>query len=117
MGTSRHPTVERHSIPSVLVVGGSRLLVDATDKAANLPTVTAIKTCEIKGAATLAAQIRPYAIVVNDSLYGFDSAEFDALARDVGAAVVVVDVTGKTQKQLQTELLPQIAQAYKNFFR
>ena len=38
-----------------------------------------------------AAELRPFAIVMHEDMYAFDSKEFDALARDVRAALIVVD--------------------------
>jgi hypothetical protein len=50
-----------------------------------------LKHCELAQAPTLVAERRPLAIVLQHDLYEFDPREFDALARDVGAALLRVD--------------------------
>jgi hypothetical protein len=45
----------------------------------------------LREAPTRAAELRPFAIVVHEDLHAFDSVEFDSLARDVSAELVVVD--------------------------
>ena len=45
-------------------------------------------TCELRDAPTRVAELWPFAIAMSDDLYAFDSAESDALARDVRARLI-----------------------------
>jgi hypothetical protein len=65
----------------------------------------------------MVATWRPFAIVLSEEIYAFDAAEFDALARDVQAALIAVPTDGKTQKALQEKLMPVIAEAFRAHFR
>ncbi|WP_437825482.1 hypothetical protein [Sorangium sp. So ce1153] len=47
--------------------------------------------CDAATAATIAAERRPLAIVMSNSVYAMDPAEFDALARDVRSTLVRLD--------------------------
>jgi hypothetical protein len=46
--------------------------------------------CDVSSVATVVAECRPYALVVPRVLYEFGGDEFNALARDVDAELVVV---------------------------
>lgn len=73
----------------VLVGGGGRLAHSALD-AAMASSGARLVTTELSRAATVCAEARPYAIVIPQEVYDFGGSEFDALARDVGAGLVVV---------------------------
>ncbi|XXT14478.1 hypothetical protein WME94_29945 [Sorangium sp. So ce429] len=47
--------------------------------------------CDAATAATIAAERRPLAIIMSNSVYAMDPAEFDALARDVRSTLVRLD--------------------------
>ncbi|XYH92638.1 hypothetical protein ACMHYB_32770 [Sorangium sp. So ce1128] len=47
--------------------------------------------CDAATAATIAAERRPLAIILSNSVYAMDPAEFDALARDVRSTLVRLD--------------------------
>jgi hypothetical protein len=78
------------TLPSVLAVHCStdllRRCVDAAAKAG----MTA-RECDLRSMGRQATQRRPVAMVVPSYLHEFDPTEFEALARDVGAALLVVD--------------------------
>lgn len=46
--------------------------------------------CDVSSVATVVAECRPYALIVPRVLYEFGGDEFNALARDVDAELVVV---------------------------
>ena len=46
--------------------------------------------CDLSSMTTVAAESRPYAIVVPRDVYEFGRSEFDALARDLDTGLVVV---------------------------
>jgi hypothetical protein len=101
----------------VLVIGGPDQLVEATRRAAALVTNAAVVTAEVSTAATKAAHARPFAIVVSDELYGFDSSEFDALARDVQASLIALPSDGVSVRTLQQRLTPLVMDAYREYFQ
>lgn len=49
-----------------------------------------VVAADIASVATVAAEGRPYAIVIPRDVYDFGASEFDALARDLSAGLVVV---------------------------
>lgn len=108
--------MEHRPAISVVVVGGPDELVDATKHAALTATTARVHSCDLSQAATTVARIRPYAIVVDESVYGFDSSEFDALARDVNAEIVRVDSSGKSAADLRQRLLAPLTDAFRTHF-
>ena len=73
----------------VLIAGSERLLVTTTHAAASASGARVLQVT-MKNAATLAAETRPYALVVPRDVHEFGASEFEALARDVDAELVVV---------------------------
>ena len=57
--------------------------------------------------------MRPYAIVLSDDIYQFDSEEFHALARDVGAQVIHTNTSDLSTEELEKILLPALKNAYR----
>lgn len=114
--SSRRPTLEHTKILAVLVIGGPDELVEATRRAASLVTNAAVVTADVASAATKVAITRPFAIVVSDELYGFDSGEFDALARDVKASLIALPSDGVSVRTLQQRLTPLVMDAYREHF-
>jgi hypothetical protein len=78
------------TMPSVLAVHCSADLLRRCVDAAALAGMTA-RECDLRSMGRQAAQRRPTAIVVPSYLHEFDPTEFDALAREVGAALLIVD--------------------------
>jgi hypothetical protein len=111
MSRSRRPTLEQGPSLTVVVVGGPEALIDATKHAALTATAARVVACDMKSAATRIAEVRPFAIVVSESVYGFDATEFDALARDVGARVIAIDPEGLSAAELRSRLLSPLAEA------
>lgn len=73
-----------------MVVGGSPRLVEATKRAATSACGAHVAVATLETAASVATQSRPFGIVVPKDLYEFGGSEFDALARDVRAELIVV---------------------------
>jgi hypothetical protein len=86
-------TREMMRIEAVLVVGSQALIRAVRDSVRKLGRADVV-TCEVREAQTRAAELRPFAIVMYDDVYAFDSTEFDALARDVRAELIVVTEDG-----------------------
>ena len=97
----------------VVVVGGPRELVDAARLAAGVAAAARVETAELASAATVVATHRPFAIVMSEDIYAFDSAEFDALARDVNATLLKIDMTGMDAVKLERALMPKLGRAHR----
>jgi hypothetical protein len=69
--------------------------------------------CELRDAPTRVAELWPFAIIMSEDLYAFDAAEFDALARDVSARLITVQVLSPTQIRDEAEIGPKILEAFK----
>lgn len=107
------PTAIPQPIATVVVVGGPKSLVDATRSAAQVAASAKVYTAELTDAANVVATCRPFAIVMSEDVYAFDAAEFDALARDVKAALVRIADPTLTQSKLERALMPKLGQAYR----
>jgi hypothetical protein len=101
---------------AIVVVGGPEGLVEAARRSIGKIAVARIVPTDVAGAATQVASARPFAIVISEEIYGFDSDEFDALARDVQASVIPIRTDGVSQRQLQDKLDPRILDAYRKRF-
>lgn len=97
----------------VVVVGGPRELIDATRQAAGIAAAARVETAELASAATVVATHRPFAIVMSEDVYAFDSAEFDALARDVNATLLKVPLDGSDAAKLERTLMPKLGRAHR----
>ena len=97
----------------VVVVGGPKDLIDATRQAAGVAAAARVETAELGTAATVVATHRPFAIVISEDVYGFDSAEFDALARDVNATLLKINVEGADRDKLERTLMPRLGRAHR----
>jgi hypothetical protein len=102
---------------NVVVIGGPDELVEASRRSASLVTNASLVTSDVATAATNVARARPFAVVISDELYGFDSREFDALARDVQARLIVLPTDGATARTLQQRLTPLMMDAFREYFR
>lgn len=113
LGPMTNPTVMPPAAEVVVVVGGPRELIEAARQAAGVAAAARIEIAELGTAATVVATHRPFAIVISEDVYAFDSAEFDALARDVNATLLKVDVAGASRDQLERTLLPRLGRAHR----
>jgi hypothetical protein len=98
---------------SVVVVGGPAELVEATRQAAGIAAGAKVETAELSNAATVVASTRPFAIVMSEDVYAFDAAEFDALARDVNAALLKIEVGARDARALERTLMPKLGKAHR----
>jgi len=102
---------------SVVVVGGGLGLLGAVRQTVETLTVANIATADVAGSANLVTELRPFAVVVSEDIYDFDSAEFDALARDVRTTLIVVRTGGISEVALKSALLPRITEAFSVYHR
>lgn len=103
---SQRNTLETNPANTVLLVGGNpELLATAQRAARSVPTANVVY-CDLREAPTRVAELWPFAIIMSDDLYAFDSAEFDALARDVKARLILVSLdAGVVEADLGQKLL------------
>jgi hypothetical protein len=101
---------------SLVVIGGPEALVEAVRRSIGQLAVARVIGTDLAGATTQVANMRPFALVISEEIYGFDSSEFDALARDVQASVITVPTDGLIARQLQERLDPLIFEAYRKRF-
>jgi site-specific recombinase len=104
-------TREMMRIDVVLVVGGSQSLIRVVRESVVKLKRADLVTCDMRAAQTRAAELRPFAIVMPDELHAFDSAEFAALARDVGAQLIVV-AGDALQRENAESIDRQLSQAF-----
>ncbi len=83
----------------MILVGADGQLVETVRQATLFASGGRLVQATLKDLATSAAELRPYAIVVPREVYDFGGGELDALAKDVGAGLLVVAHT------IQVELL------------
>lgn len=102
---------------SVVVVGGGLGLLGAVRQTVETLTVANIATADVGGSANLVAQLRPFAVVVSQDIYDFDSDEFEALARDVQTTLIVVATQRVSEVALKNALLPRITEAFSTYHR
>jgi hypothetical protein len=116
MSKSRRPTLEHKPVIAVVVIGGPDALIDAARRVTTTATSARLVTTDIASAATHVARERPFAIIVSDEVYAFDSAEFDALARDVQASLIAIPTEGHPARLLQERLTPLVLDALREHF-
>jgi hypothetical protein len=107
------PTAFPQPTAIVVVVGGPRELIDATRQAAGIAAAAKVESAELSNAATVVATFRPFAIVMSEDVYAFDAAEFDALARDVNATLLKIDIQGMDATKLERVLMPKLGRAHR----
>lgn len=117
MSRSRRPTLEHTPSISLVVVGGPDALIEAVKHVTLTTTNARVVQSDLASAATKVARARPFALVVSDEIYAFDSAEFDALARDVQAELIALPTDGVPAKLLQERLTPLVLDAFRRHFR
>ncbi|MEY4578148.1 MAG: hypothetical protein RL701_2851 [Pseudomonadota bacterium] len=107
------PTTVPKPSSVVVVVGGPADLVAAVRQAAGVAAAARVETADLANAATVAATHRPFAIVMSEDVYAFDSAEFEALARDVNATLIRIETGSMTRAKLERLLMPRLGQAHR----
>ncbi len=107
---SQAPTPLAAPASAVLLVGGTEMLAQTCRAVALAGAAASLHRCEVAESLTVAATCRPLIIVVPEDLYEFDTASFDAMARDVQAALLPVPETIHADQLLAlfTSALPEI---------
>lgn len=91
----------------VLLIGGEGRLQITAERSAQAASGARLARCDLKHATTIATEGRPYAIIIPKEIYEFGGSELDALARDVGAELIVVPHT--LQAPVLTAMLVEAA--------
>jgi hypothetical protein len=104
-------TLETSPLTTVLVVGGPQLLIDCVTRASRNVPAAEVVTCELRDAPTRVAELWPFAIVMSEDLYAFDSVEFDALARDVRARLITLTIDKSTAEEREKDLRTKLVEA------
>jgi len=107
------PTTVPRPSSVVVVVGGPTDLVAAVRQAAGVVAAARVELADLSNAATVAATHRPFAIVMSEDVFAFDASEFEALARDVNAALIRIETGGATRTKLERMLMPRLGQAHR----
>jgi len=97
------PTLRQFKVPVVLVVGASEELLGVVSDVA-LTAQVLVSECSPEAATDTAASMRPLVLVMPEEVYAQDSQNFDALARDVRAKVLRVQIPVPSASQLEPEL-------------
>jgi hypothetical protein len=90
MAPSLDDTLRNLERPTIVVVGGSRDLLESCKEISRSGVPAAVVSCDLGSVTTTVAARRPFAIVVPEALIAFDEGEFRALARDVRAQIISV---------------------------
>jgi hypothetical protein len=109
-------TVRPARAPIVLVAGGPDELFSAAQRVAEIesPSIT-VQACGAATAASVAASVRPFALVLSQDIYAFDPEEFSALARDVQTELIVVKLSPGNAGFLEQALRPSLRNAFRRF--
>ncbi len=104
---SRVPTLITELSNVVVSVGATGRLLESIDRAASAACGAHVFHANLKNAASIATESRPFALIVAKDMYEFGGEEFDALARDVRAELIVVPHT--VQSPVLTALIVEAA--------
>ena len=101
------------TVPMALIVDGTEELIAQMSEAA-LAAQVLVAECTVRDAATLAAEMRPLVLAMTQKVYNQDPESFEALARDVRAALLVVPADDKKRLDLQSLLEAKMHEAEKH---
>jgi hypothetical protein len=111
MHSSPDSTLPARRIPTIVLINTRPELLTRIDLCVrDLEDIPKLQSVELKDAATVIAELRPFAVLVPTVLFEFDPSEFVALARDVGAMVVAYD-SDEPIDALEAFLVPRLRTA------
>jgi hypothetical protein len=108
--TTRHPdsTIPQFPNPVIVVIAPALEQCDEYRRLGQeLHVAPTVVVSDVQNAATMVAQWRPFAIILDQQWLEFDAEGFKALSRDVGAELVVVerDIRQRQESERVLELL------------
>lgn len=107
------PTTPHRVLPHVLLVGSEPGLEALCRQSAALAAGARLETCDVANVTTRAAELRPFALVVQREILDFDPAEFEALARTVRAELVPIDGDLGREPKARAELVRALRDAFR----
>jgi hypothetical protein len=107
-------TIPERRLPVLVAIAPGKTLLEACIETMHFVTVGRVEIADIKNVATRVAEERPFAIVVEEDVFAFDPAEFQALARDVGSEIVTVPAEA-AHDALVSHLLPALKAAFRRW--
>jgi hypothetical protein len=110
---ARNPdsTVPSRAVPAVVIVSlGEAMLARWRELLFGLDEVPSIQTTDLSRVATVVAQWRPFAILIERDVFEFDEDEFRELARDVNAELITVDAEASKQ-EIAARSIPKLRAA------
>lgn len=111
MSRSPDSTLPSRRIPSVVLITPRPELLAALERVVEgIDEAPRVKTADLKDAATMVAEWRPFAVIIPADVLAFDPGEFQALARDVGAEVIAYDADAGSH-DVAARLLPGLQAA------
>ncbi|NRA35469.1 MAG: hypothetical protein HRU17_19240 [Polyangiaceae bacterium] len=111
---SEDDTLVNADAECVVLVAGDAPALAACRSAAIKVASAPVEECEMKDVATHCAKFHPFAIVLDNSIYEFDPAEFDSLARDVGAQLVRIPTGELSGFELELMLIAALNEAHRH---
>lgn len=111
MARSHTETVRQRTTLTIVVTGGPDALLHAAHRVAPNVASARVVGADLDEAATTVATVRPFAVLVSVDVFALDPAEFDALARDVGAVLIQVETDGLTPIQICDAITPPLLDA------
>lgn len=108
----RSSTMPSPPIPSVVLISpGRELLRACLETVHQIDDMPRVEIAELPNVATVVSRCRPFAVVLSEDIFPFDPGEFEALARDVGTELIIVDVA-KDAHAIAVALLPRLRAAF-----
>lgn len=105
-------TLPAQRIPVLVVISpGPELLSMLEDIARKLDEVPTVKSADVASAATVLAEWRPFAVIIPEPVFAFDSQEFGSIAHSVGAELVVVNPEDSADA-ITARLVPRLKEIF-----
>jgi hypothetical protein len=109
-------TVPDTRLPVLVLIAPSRATLGMCQEAMRHFAGGSVEVTDVKGATTLVAERKPFALVLDEDVYAFDPREFQALGRDVGAELITISAE-VARGRLLARLLPRLEAAYRRWER
>ena len=104
-------TVKRTKARYAVVISSDPVVLDACRYAASIGASAIVEPCEVAELTNTVATWQPLAIVMTSSVYEFDRAEFDDLARDVRGTIIALPEPIPSDASLREWLVARMREA------
>lgn len=109
-------TIPDTRLPVLVLIAPSKATLAVCQEAMRHFAGGSVEVTDVKGATTLVAARKPFAVVLDEDVYAFDPREFQALGRAVGAEVITIPASA-ARGRLLARLLPELEAAYRRWER